>query len=68
MPVKLFREELRIVGKKEEDLSALEDQINAFEKEIEEHGMRIRDIALSVVGHADRALYSMVHYSSKSSG
>jgi hypothetical protein len=36
MPVKLFRKELRIVGKKEEDLLALEDQINAFEKEIEE--------------------------------
>src|ERR687892_1564896 len=47
MPVKLFREELTF-GKKEEYLLALEDQINAFEKEIEEHGMRIRDIALSV--------------------
>jgi hypothetical protein len=68
MPVKLFRKELRIVGKKEEDLLALEDQINAFEKEIEEHGMRIRDVALSVVGHADRGLYSMVYYGSKSSG
>ena len=68
MPVKLFRKELRVAGKKEEDLLALEDQINAFEMEIEKHGMGIRDIALSVVGHADNGLYSMVHYGSKSRG
>lgn len=65
MPVKIFRAE---IGRKiEKDMLALKDEIDSFEKQVQEGGMEIRSIALSAVSYGESALYSMVHYGSKSS-
>lgn len=65
MPVKIFRAE---IGRKiEKDMLALKDEIDSFEKQVQEGGMEIRSIALSAVSYGEFALYSMVHYGSKSS-
>ena len=45
----------------------LEDEINSFEKLVQEHGMEIRNIVLSALSYGDSALYSMVYYGSKTS-
>jgi hypothetical protein len=65
MPVKIFRAE---IGRKiEKDMLALKDEIDSFEKQVQEDGMEIRSIALSAVSYGESALYSMVQYGSKSS-
>jgi hypothetical protein len=65
MPVRIFREQ--IGRKKEKDIATLADQINQFEKELEEGGMQIRNInfaaAISTVG--EEFAYSIVHYGYK---
>jgi hypothetical protein len=69
LPVKIFRPELG--RNKEEDMLEMEDEINQFEKELEEQEMQIRNITMSasVDYQANEfALYSIVHYSSRSSG
>ena len=44
MPVKIFRAE---IGRKiEKDMLALKDEIDSFEKQVQEGGMEIRSIAL----------------------
>lgn len=49
----------------------LQDQINEFEKELEEHGMQINNITMSAAidgGTDEYALYSIVHYSLRTGG
>jgi hypothetical protein len=63
MPVKIFRVE---IGRKiEKDMLALKDEIDSFEKQVQEGGMEITSIALSAVSYGESALYSMVRYGSK---
>jgi hypothetical protein len=66
LPVKIFR---AAIGRNEEkDMLELEDQINQFEKELEEHGMQIKSITMSAAidgGTDEYALYGIVHYSLK---
>jgi hypothetical protein len=69
VPVKIFRAE--IGRKKEKDMLELENQINQFEKELEE-GLQINNITMSA-GHnpdigGEYALYSMVHYGPNEAG
>jgi|SoiMethySBSTD1v2_1073268.scaffolds.fasta_scaffold132221_2 hypothetical protein len=69
MPVKIFRAKLG--RKRDKEMSVLEDKLNAFEKELEEHGMHINNITMSSVmdGHYNEyALYSIVQYDSNSVG
>ena len=69
MPVKIFR---AAIGRNEEkDMVELQDQINEFEKELEEHGMQINNITMSAAidgGTDEYALYSIVHYSLRTGG
>jgi hypothetical protein len=63
MPVKIFRAE---IGRKiQKDMLALQDEIDSFEKQVQEGGMEIISIALSAVSYGESALYSMVYYGSK---
>jgi hypothetical protein len=65
MPVRIFRSQIR--RKKEKDILELADEINQFERELEEHGMQIRNInfsaAIDTVG--DEFAYSIVLYGSR---
>jgi hypothetical protein len=63
LPVKIF---LAAIGQNEEkDMVELQDQINEFEKELEEHGTQINKITMSAAinGGTENTLYSIVHYS-----
>ena len=71
MPVKIFL--LRSIGRNEEkDYGrGTRDQINEFEKELEEHDMQINNITMSAAinGVVDEyALYGIVHYSLRTGG
>jgi PIN domain nuclease of toxin-antitoxin system len=68
MPVRIFRYE--IGRKKEKDMLWLENQINQFEKNMEEQGMQIRSINFSAAFDAMsyEFTYSIVHYGPKTSG
>jgi hypothetical protein len=69
LPVKIFR---AAIGRNEEkDMVELQDQINEFEKELEEHGMQINNITMSAAingGTDEYALYSIVQYSLRTGG
>jgi hypothetical protein len=68
LPVKIFH---AYIGRNEEkDMLELQDQINEFEKELEERGMQINNVTMSAAGIStdEYALYSLVQYSQRTSG